>query len=130
MKSLYRKLIVLSLLLYLPGIVLPFFRASLTDEVAFRWLGWHGYGGWITVTGKTFLLLTLADLVALLGMYCFQDWGRASFLALNIVWIALLPFCGLVVVTAWEMTFHTAYTTLFGAVLALAYGSELKSEFT
>src|SRR5690606_21427154 len=93
---------VLSLLLYLPGIVLPFFRASLTDEVAFRWLGWHGYGGWITVTGKTFLLLTLADLVALLGMYCFQDWGRASFLALNIVWIALLPFCGLVVVTAWE----------------------------
>ncbi len=129
MKALFRRLILLELALYLLHLAAPYFSERLYGKETLRALSWNGYGGMIDSNGWFPYAMFGGEIVALLAMYLFQDWGRATFLALLIVSVLLSPFYGVVVYPGWEGGIGGAMAVLAGFLICMAYCTQLNEAF-
>lgn len=75
------------------------------------------------------LVLGVAYIASLVGLYRFQRWGRTGSLWLTLVTLLLYLLDGPVLAAPLESSLYELATMLWGAVLAIAYFSPLSARF-
>lgn len=70
-----------------------------------------------------------AGVAAAVGLLLLQRWARTLALWVTIIGLGVTPFFGVVLYSSWTMALFDTSTTLWGAMLAMAYFSELKVHF-
>ena len=80
--------------------------------------------------GLAFLaaLLLLAS-VSTIGLLFFKRWARMLSLYTTVLGFSLYPFFGLTLASGWASALSELSTTIWGAVLAIAYYSSLSERF-
>lgn len=74
-------------------------------------------------------MVSVAWLVAAVGIIAFYRWGRTLYFALTLLAVVSAPFAGVNVLGAWESAFLNAALVLDGAALVLAYISSAAELF-
>lgn len=88
------------------------------------WL-WHN--DW--AAGAVFGAFAVAWVVGLVGLFRFRPWGRSISLYSTLAGLAVYPFLGNSLSSAWEDVFYESSMMLWGAILALAYYSPVSARF-
>lgn len=92
------------------------------------WLGTISYlpTGWLYLS---IAFLGLIVLSCLAGLYLFKPWGRKFSLATTLLGLPINVLLGTSVYTPIEAMFYDASSMLWGAILAVAYFSPVKTRF-
>lgn len=83
-----------------------------------------GFTDWV------YYVLLFASLVASLGLFLFQHWGRPLFLISTILFVLTTPLYESYVSTGWSATLAYVASLLEGMILALIFFSSLSRLFT
>ena len=83
---------------------------------------------WLTVA--IFLPLLIVVTISTIGLFFFKAWARAFAFYSTILSFAVYPFFGPVLSSAWSSALTEASSLLWGAILAIAYYSPLREQFT
>jgi hypothetical protein len=75
------------------------------------------------------LLVLVAALVSLYGLYLFRGWAPRLALAVSVGTVVLYPLGGVSVSSGWAGALMEISTMLWGAVLAFTYSAPLKDRF-
>ena len=121
MHTIYRTMIVVSLLTYYMYVGVGYVDTPYLSEEELNLLSWGGHGAIIQFHpivhwGLVFIWLPLA-----IGMWFYNSLSRKLYLILAMSFLMLNPFVGYSVSTGYEMMFYQTTTFLDGAILAMAY---------
>jgi len=125
-KQILRTLIIGATACYLIWFFLPFLASDLEQKIG----AYSGHGALLPVNHPAYPWIWMVIwLVAAVGVYLFQNWGRFLYLALTILGPVLAPFSGYVIQPALDTAFSNANLILDGAVLAVAFLSPVSKLF-
>ncbi len=79
--------------------------------------------------GAYFLTLLVTVIVAAVGLLLMQRWARGLALWITVISLFSTAFMGVALYSALAMAFFDASTALWGAVLAMAYFSDVRVHF-
>lgn len=83
----------------------------------------------MTLQSAVAIGLLLVVLAAAWGLFMFRRWGRTLALVSSALAFAAWPFFGYGVYSGWAFGFMELGSTVWGAVIALAYASAVAAEF-
>ena len=129
MISLFRTLIILSLLSYAIFIGIGYIDAPYLGEEESNLLSWAGHGAILEL--PTFLnwAIVLVWLPIAIGMYLFNPIARFMYLCLAILFTITTPLFGMYIAMGYEFMFLQITTFLDGAILAMAYFTHISAKF-
>lgn len=73
--------------------------------------------------------LFIGGIAGTIGLFLYKQWGRQLSLWLSVLAMLLYPFGGIVVNSAWANMLTDVSQIIWGAVLAMAYFSDVKARF-
>ncbi len=74
-------------------------------------------------------LSLVGGIASTLGLFLFRPWAPRLAIVITILALFISPLLGIRVVSGWQEVLSSVSTTLWGAILALAYFSPLKGCF-
>ena len=138
--SIFRLLIILSLILPFAGmaysnLMFESFSAETQDI-----LSWDGHGGVFDtgteeVSNKELVVVGLAVVLAIamvigyLGLFLFKRWGRLTVVIISIIAFLFMPFIGISITPATELLLDDISNIMFGSVIAMSYLPPLSDKF-
>lgn len=85
---------------------------------------------WLTLAvGGFSLVLFIAGIVSTIGLLLFKRWSRPLSFWLSVLSVFSYPFFGAALYSGWSLMLTEISMMLWGAVLAMAYFSELRVRF-
>ena len=129
MTTLFRALIVASLLSYAIVVCIGHFDAPYLSEKELDLLSWYGHGAVIELSPFMNWVLILVWLPAAIGMYLFNSIARFVYLFLAILIIITTPLFGAYIALGYEFMFLQITTFLDGAILVMAYFTSVSDKF-
>ena len=75
------------------------------------------------------ILLFVAALLATVGLLLFKWWGRPLSVWISVLSLLSYPFLGAMLFSGWALMFTEVATMMWGAVLAMAYYSDVRLRF-
>ena len=132
--TLFRVLIVVGLSLAIVGASIDMLvPALISDELTTAYNTETELQEWSIARITAVIVLSLALLVAgiasTIGLFLFKPWSRRMALLVTLLALPLYPMLGPVLQSGWATMLIETSTTLWGAVLALAYYSDLSTRF-
>jgi uncharacterized transporter YbjL len=73
--------------------------------------------------------MAIAGIMGTIGLFLLKRWSRSLMLVVTVGAFACYPFLGAMVQSGWAYMLIEVSMTMWGAVLAMAYFSELKIHF-
>lgn len=125
----FRKIVLATLVSYIVLLTLPYTWEYYYSPAVMNILSWWGYGSILDLYGYIPYAFALSYLVSLSGMYFYKKWSRSLFLFTSILSILSSPMWGVYIMPNIDAIFAHINGLGSGAVLALAYFSEVKNEF-
>lgn len=134
-KALFRGFIILAVLLSILGAAIDLMVPGIVPaELAAAYASVSTIEDATLITlaglGVIALVLAIAGIVALIGLYLFRSWGRRLSLWVTVLSVLIYPALGPAVYSGWALMLTTVSIMLWGAVLAMAYFSELSARFS
>jgi urea transporter len=129
----FRVLIISSLVLAIFGGVIDEVIPDLLPKVLDD--AWDSYDSeeqsWasIAIIGGFALVLLVVGLVATIGLLLLRRWARPLALWTTVISVVMYPLLGAMVYSAWALMLTESATVMWGAALAMAYFSELRTHF-
>ena len=130
MKTIFRALIILTVLIYVIFIAKPYFDSSFHSKDLLDLLAWNGFEALVFLPEWANWIITLIWLPISLGMYCFNKQSRLAYLIAAVFFTLSLPLFGTQVFTGTEIMLYQLIATLDGIILTMAYFTSISDEFT
>lgn len=83
----------------------------------------------LLLLGVLLLLVFIAGLASTIGLFFLKPWSRRVALWVTVLAVVIYPFFGASVCSGWASMLIDSSSMLWGAVLAMAFFSELKVHF-
>jgi urea transporter len=83
----------------------------------------------IAIVGGLGLIVFAAGVIATIGLMLLKRWARPLALWITVISVLAYPALGGAVYSGWALMLDESATIMWGAALAMAYFSELKSHF-
>jgi urea transporter len=130
--SLFRKLLLLSIILAVIGVLLdimvptlipdPFYQAqekveqgaSFTEFIVLAWLG---------------VPIIIVNFISVIGLFCFRPWAPRIAIIATLLSFAIYPLLGYYLSSGWALVLTDFSTLLWGVVLTLTYSSPIRKRF-
>ena len=130
--TMFRVLLLASLVLGLAGAVIDVFAPGLVPEVLWQALAdvtgedatWKDYV--LMVAG---VVLLAAAVVSVYGLYLFRRWAPAYSVIVTVATIPLYPMTNVSISSGWAVRLTEVSMMLWGAVLALAWSGPIAERF-
>ena len=142
LRTLFRTLVVLSPVLVAIAIAYHHFAEPQLSDDWRTIVARSGDGGWPSHAGARFasasdtvwlvllVSLILAAFAVQVGLFFFRAWARAIYVVLTLAFLVTVPFSGLSISLPLEAALYEAVSIADGLIIALAYFSPLRREFT
>jgi len=127
MNKFFQKLVIAFITLYMIWYALPYFWHYYNDYQAQDLLSWSGYKSLLNVNGWSTSIISVAYLISAIGLLFLKKWARSLFLITTI--FTMLPLWGYIVSPAVDGSIGFAISLIQGALLTLAYLTNLSNEF-
>jgi hypothetical protein len=75
------------------------------------------------------VIILFCGIIVTFGLYMFRPWAPRLALVVTLLALPIYPLLGFQVASGWSMAITDLATTMWGAILALAYFSPLKERF-
>lgn len=75
------------------------------------------------------LIVGVGGITATIGLYLFRPWAPRLAVVVTVLALFVWPLLGVDVASGWSVALTSLSTTLWGAILALAYFSPIKAQF-
>jgi len=129
MKNYFTFLVLGTLFLYAIWFIAPFFWGYLYEGETLNLLSWNGYGGVIDANGPIPYVIGLAYVIVSLGLIYYKNWARFAFLLLTCFSVVSAPFWGMQIQTGYEFVLTYLVALGDGAILVIAYLTNVSNEF-
>ena len=129
MKTIFRSLIILSVVIYTVIIAKPYFDSSFHSKDLLDLLAWNGFEAIVFLPEWANWIIILIWLPISLGMYYFNKQSRLAYLIAAIFFTLTLPLFGTQIFTGTEIMLYQLVATLDGIVLTMAYFTSISDEF-
>ena len=129
MIQIFRILIVISTLSYAVFVFLPYLDESFLTQQEIDVLTWSKYEALIIFPDWLSWFLIYIWLPLAIGMWFFNRLARTAYLCLSIFFLVFSAFSGLFVSTGLEIMLYQATAFLDGAIITMAYLTNLNDEF-
>jgi len=127
--KIFRILIIINVVVYLCAIALPFIDSNWLSEKEFDVLSYLGYEAIIELPSIINWIILLSWFLIITGMYFFISSARHFFLLWVCFTTALAITSGMSVMTALDVLYSDLGGLLDGAILAMAYFSDVSTHF-
>lgn len=107
-----------------PGLLQPEVKAAVKAAMIS-----HASRTAIIVVGLLSLAVVVVGIASIVGLWLFKRWARPLALWSSVVSVLLYPAVGPMAFSGWALMFVAISLMLWGAMLAMAYFSELKLRF-
>lgn len=129
MVSIFRFLLIGSLVLYAGFIASFIFASQVFGEDVAGVLYHNGKGAWVALPPFTWMIELLLWSLATIGMLLFQSWARTLFLLLTGISLALATLAGFWVLTGPQAAVLQLINLIDGAILAVAFLTTVARRF-
>ena len=142
-KLFFRLLVAASLLFAIAGVLVAEFSGNVSED--WKTLAeWNGHGGiydrlelcnlptnmvGLIAVSALLIAFLLCILGVYLGLFFFWRWARVGNVAVTILFLALAPFSGLIILFPFEAGLYDLTMLCEGAVIALSYTAPIKEYF-
>ena len=130
-ESRFRQFLILYVLLELAAIGLGHvpngYSPALAEAYSNEPEPWLFQRTWLFV--GIFAPLVTAGIAGLIGLFFFRAWARTLSVCFTLAFLAISPFAGPTLYSAIEQPPSEAASTVWGAILALAYWSSVSNRF-
>ncbi len=129
MTTLFRLLIVVSTLIFLVSLALPYFDWRWLTEWQISMVHEAGYDAIVYVSMTIYAPLLIAFLVSSIGMFFFQAWARLLFALTSAVAVIFSVLGGMDIQPGYARALTDLNLLLDGAIIAIAYLTGLSARF-
>lgn len=125
----FRFMVVLSLLLQLLWILLPYSWESLYNEAQLDLLGYSGFGAMGNIE-SWYLLVSAGFFITAIGLWFLKRWARFAYILVTLLAIFVIINSGISVAPALDGLLYHLLALVDGAILTFMYLTPLKREFS
>ena len=129
MKTIFRSIVTFSFLLYLIGMLLPYFDSILFTEDEIEMLSWSGYGSSLPYSQVYAICAFLITSMAWIGIFFFSSIARIVFILVVVKDFLLIPFSGLSVSLPLYNFIWGVVSILDGAIITMMYLTSVSQYF-